>query len=112
MSTETFTWVPKVEPVGSVEFRLKTAKFGDGYQQTAADGINNKTQSWPLTFVGDEARIKAIVAFLDRHAGAKAFSWTAPLAGPALYRCKGYQPTPMGAGLYSLTATFEQAFHP
>jgi phage-related protein len=112
MTTETFTWVPKVEPVGNVEFRLKSAKFGDGYQQVAADGINNKSQSWPLTFVGDEARIKTIAQFLDRHAGATPFYWTAPLGEQALYRCKGYQPTPMGAGLYTLAATFEQAFHP
>ncbi|MCF5237414.1 phage tail protein, partial [Pseudomonas sp. PA-5-4G] len=95
-----------------VEYRLKTARFGDGYQQSAQDGINNKSQSWPLTFVGDEAQIKPIIAFLDRHAGASPFFWTAPLAAPALYRCKGYQPTPRGAGIYSLTATFEQAFHP
>ncbi|MBV4486952.1 phage tail protein [Pseudomonas sp. SWRI153] len=112
MTIETFSWVPKIEPVGNVEFRLKSAKFGDGYQQVAADGINNKSQSWPLAFVGDEARIKAIVQFLDRHAGATPFYWTAPLGEPALYRCKGYQPTPMGAGLFTLAATFEQAFHP
>lgn len=112
MTTEVFTWIPKIEPVGNVEFRLKSAKFGDGYQQVAQDGINNRAQFWPLTFVGDEARIKAIVQFLDRHAGATSFYWTAPLGEPALYRCKGYQPSPLGAGLYSLAATFEQAFHP
>ena len=45
MTTETFTWVPKVEPVGNVEFRLKSARFGDGYQQVAEDGIHNKSPS-------------------------------------------------------------------
>ena len=112
MSAKTFTWIPQVEPVGTVEFRLKTAQFGDGYQQVLKDGLNHKTQSWPLTFVGDQVQIKAIIDFLDEHAGATAFYWAAPLSEPALYRCKRYQPTPMGAGLYTLAATFEQAFHP
>lgn len=112
MSMETFTWAPKVEPVGTVEFRLRTAQFGDGYQQQVADGLNNKSQSWPLTFVGDEALVRAIAGFLDRHGGARSFQWTPPLGEPGLYRCKGYQPTPRGAGLYSLTATFEQGFAP
>ena len=112
MATETFTWCPKVEPVGTVEFRVKSAKFGEGYEQVAQDGIHNKSQSWPLTFVGDAARIKEIANFLDRHAGATPFYWTAPLGEQALYRCKTYQPSPLGAGIYSLAATFEQAFHP
>ncbi|WP_421547947.1 phage tail protein [Pseudomonas sp. QD4] len=112
MTIETFTWVPKVEPVGSVEFRLKSAQFGDGYRQVAQDGINNKTQSWPLTFVGDDKKIKPIIDFIDSHQGAMPFYWTPPLGEQGLYRCQTYQPSPLGAGVYSLSATFEQAFHP
>lgn len=112
MSTETFTWVPKIEPVGNIEFRLKSARFGDGYQQVAEDGINNKSQTWPLSFVAEQTLIKSIVDFLDRHAGAKPFYWTPPLGVRGLYRCKGYQPTPMGAGIYTLAAILEQAYHP
>ncbi len=73
MATETFTWVPNKEPAGTVSFRIKSAKFGDGYEQTAEDGINNKTQSWPLTFTGSKSRIKQIAEFLDRHKGAIPF---------------------------------------
>ncbi|MQA53736.1 phage tail protein [Pseudomonas piscis] len=112
MAIETFAWAPKVEPVGTVEFRLKSARFGDGYQQVVQDGINNKTQSWPLTFVGDESRIKPIIAFIDAHRGATPFYWTPPLGEQGLYRCKTYQPSPLGAGMYTLSATFEQAFNP
>ena len=112
MAIEIFTWCPRIEPTGEVTFRVKTAKFGDGYEQAAQDGINNKSQSWPLTFTGKEAFIKEIVAFLDKHGGATAFYWTAPLSDQALYRCKTYSASPLGAGAYNLTATFEQAFHP
>ena len=112
MATETFTWVPNKEPAGTVSFRTKSAKFGDGYEQTAEDGINNKTQSWPLTFTGSKARVKQIAKFLDRHKGAIPFFWTEPLGETALFKCSEYQPRHAGGDVYMLTATFEQAFHP
>lgn len=112
MATETFTWRPDEEPTGTVTFRTKSAKFGDGYEQVAQDGINNRSQSWPLTFTGQKSRIMEIAAFLDRHAGATPFFWTAPLSAQALYRCKTYQPKSLGGGVYTLSATFEQAFYP
>lgn len=113
MAVETFTWCPKIEPQGTITHRTKSAKFGDGYQQVAQDGINNKSQSWPLTFVGGAALITSIRDFLDRQAGAIPFNWSAPLSESALYRCPaGYTLVPNGGGIYTLTATFEQAFHP
>jgi phage-related protein len=112
MATETFTWTPDKEPTGTVTFRTKSSKFGDGYEQRTQDGINNKSESWPLTFTGQRARIIEIRDFLDRQAGATPFYWTAPLAEQALYRCSSYQPRSLGGGVYTLSATFEQAFHP
>lgn len=109
---ETFTWVPDKEPSGTVSFRVKTAKFGDGYEQTAEDGINNKTQSWPLTFTGPKSRIAEIMVFLNAHKGATAFSWTEPFGEVLLMRCNEYQTRHAGGNVYKLTATFEQAFHP
>ena len=84
MAIETFTWCPKVEPVGTVSFRNKSAKFGDGYEQRARDGINNKSESWPLTFVGGADKIMPIKKFLDAHAGADPFYWTPPLGEQGL----------------------------
>ncbi|BBP76527.1 hypothetical protein PHLH7_26310 [Pseudomonas sp. Ost2] len=112
MATETFTWTPNNDPAATISFRTKSAKFGDGYEQRAQDGINSRSQSWPLTFSGKKDRIKEIMAFLDRQAGATPFYWTDPLGGQALYRCSEYQPKAVGGDVYTLTATFEQAFHP
>jgi len=109
---ETFTWVPDKEPSGTVSFRVKSAKFGDGYEQVAEGGINNKTQSWPLTFTGPKSRIAEIKAFLDAHKGATAFSWAEPFGELLLVRCGEYQPRHAGGNVYRLAATFEQAFHP
>lgn len=112
MTTQTFSWVPLAEPVGAATYRVLKAQFGDGYAQTAADGINNKTQTWPLQFRGVGAKISAIRDFLDARQGFQSFYWTPPLGVQALYKCTGHTVKPLGAGKYELTATFEQAFQP
>ncbi len=113
MAIETFTWKaagPSAQ--GDVSLRARAAQFGDGYKQVVADGINNKQQTWPMKFVGDAARIRSIMDFIDRHAGYKSFYWTPPLGVQGLYRIAQYTPAVEAAGVYSCTASFEQAFHP
>lgn len=97
---------------GEISQRVRTKQFGDGYSQSVSDGINNKAQSWPVSHSGSASRIKEIMAFLDRHKGAKAFLWTPPLGELGLYKCNGYKPSHRGGNAYTLTATFEQTFHP
>lgn len=59
--------------------RIRTAKFGDGYEQRIIDGINNLEESYSLSF---KTRLKAdiddIVAFLDTKAGVTKFTLTLP----------------------------------
>lgn len=112
MTTQTFTWVPVVEPTGTATYRVLKAQFGDGYAQTAADGINNKSQTWPLQFRGVLANIAPIRDFLDARSGYQAFLWTPPMGAQGYYKCTGHTLKPMGAGKYELAATFEQAFQP
>ncbi len=112
MTTQTFTWSPVVEPTGTATYRVLKAQFGDGYAQTAADGINNKSQTWPLQFRGTAAKIAPIRDFLDACSGYQAFFWTPPLGSQGYYKCASYTLKPMGAGKYELAATFEQAFQP
>lgn len=47
------------------------------------------------------------MAFLDRHAGAKAFLWTTPLGELGLFTRKNPAPTPMGGGVFKLTVTIK-----
>ena len=109
---ETFTWSAQVGAQGETSYRVRRAQFGDGYEQVAGDGINNETQSWPLTFKGKTSAIQPIRDFLRRHEGRKTFLWTPPMGELGLYRCESFRLIPHGAGVYSLTATFEQAYHP
>lgn len=112
MAHETFNWSPRVNPQGETKFRVLTAQFGDGYSQAAADGINNRTESWPLQFVGDASAITPIRAFLDRHAGHRAFFWSPPMGEQGFYRAAQYSLTAMGGGMYTLSVTLDQVFKP
>lgn len=110
--TTTFTWTPDSKPTGVATFATLSAKFGDGYEQVALNGINNKSQSWPLTFTGLIDRLTPIRDFLDARGGAQSFLWTPPLGAQGFYRCGEYTLQPMGGRLFQITATFKQAFQP
>ncbi|TWC27718.1 MULTISPECIES: phage tail protein [unclassified Pseudomonas] len=112
MAIERFTWQTEKGATGDIKQRVRTKGFGDGYSQSVSDGINNEQQSWPVTHTGSSDRIKEIITFLRRHKGAKAFLWTPPLGELGLYKCNGFQPSHKGGSVYTLTATFEQTFHP
>lgn len=112
MATERFVWPIDKGAEGEITHRVRTKQFGDGYAQSVGDGINNKSQSWPVTFTGQKGRIREIIAFIDRHKGAKAFLWTPPLGDLGLYKCNGYKLAHRGGQMYAITTTFEQAFHP
>lgn len=112
MAVETFIWCPKVEPTSTPEYRVRASKFGNGYEQVVGDGINNKVDSWPLTFVVVETVALDIKAFLDRHGGFKSFLWTPPLGQLSFYRATAPTITPNGAGIFTLNTTFTQSFLP
>lgn len=105
-----FTWCPYIEPTGTGTFRVRSAQFGNGYRQVAGDGINNEVQSWPLTFRGRESYVLEILGFLRARKGFIPFAWTPPLGVASLFTCASWSVTPHGAGMYTLTATFEQYF--
>jgi phage-related protein len=112
MAIERFTWATEKGAEGDIAQRVRSKKFGGGYEQSVEDGLNNRSQSWPVTFTGLKPRIKEIMGFIDRHKGAKGFLWEPPLGELSLYKCNGYKPVHRGGQVYAITATFEQTFHP
>lgn len=59
--------------------RVLTAKFGDGYEQRLADGINNIEQTFTLAFNNrTDDDIDDIVAFFDDKKGVTSFDYTYP----------------------------------
>jgi phage-related protein len=112
MAIERFTWLTGRGETPDINYRVRSSKFGNGYAQNVGDGPNNKEDSYPITCVGHKEKVQQIMAFLDRHAGAKAFLWTTPLGELGLFTCKNPAPIPMGGEVFKLTATFERAFKP
>lgn len=112
MAIERFTWPTQNGDAPDISYRVRTAQFGDGYKQESGDGPNNKEDSYPISYTGPKAKVLEIMAFFDRHAGAKAFLWTTPLGELGLFTCKKPVPTPMGGSVFKLTATFGRAFQP
>lgn len=112
MAIETFAWSTQNGDSPTFDYRTRESRFGGGYKQIVGDGPNNKEDSYPITHPGNKARMLEIMAFFDRHAGAKAFLWTTPLGELGLFTCKNPASTPIGGGVFKLTATFERAFHP
>ena len=58
---------------------VRTAQFGDGYQQRAVVGINNITEEYTLSFANrNKAAADDIVAFFAAKNGVSAFNFTIP----------------------------------
>lgn len=112
MAIERFTWPTERGETADIQYRTREARFGGGYRQVVGDGPNNKEDRYSITVTGSKAELEQIMAFFDRHAGARAFLWKPPLGRVGLFTCTDPRPTPVGGGLFKLSATFGRAFHP
>ena len=91
---------------------LWSAKFGDGYEQNAPQGINNDPEKWQLQFkLQDRADGDGLIDFLKAAGGNLPFSWRS-IRGPNPIRvlCKGWSDVTKPSGPVTLNATFEQVF--
>ncbi|MFK3723321.1 phage tail protein [Pseudomonas monteilii] len=112
MAIERFLWPTQRGGATTVEYRTRQARFGGGYRQVVGDGPNNREDSHAITVTADRQTMQAILAFFDRHAGAKAFLWTTPLGELGLYTCADPATTPVGGGRFTVAGTFQRAYHP
>ncbi len=92
--------------------RLRTAKLGDGYAQSAPDGLNFMEASYPYKASAlTRAEKDLLVAFLRERQGAEPFLWTAPgESEPWKWTCKTWSATPDSAGAWTVSASFERSF--
>ncbi|VUD48411.1 hypothetical protein TDB9533_01228 [Thalassocella blandensis] len=104
-------YLPKYGARPDVQFRTLTSSFGDGYSQRGKDGINNRLNSWPLTFELRTEDMLNLQTFLDDHQGVEAFLWAPPDESEGKWVCKGYTgPADLAPGWLSLTTMFERVF--
>lgn len=106
-----FTWCPTKASTGQTDGLVRRTQFGDGYNQSAADGINPNSSTWNVEFVGTKLRTQEIIDFLRSHVG-KSFIWDEPFVGDGYFYCDTFSPAPNGQRLWTVTATFEQTYQP
>lgn len=98
----------------SSEPKVRTVKFGDGYEQRLIYGLNQNPKEWSLTFdvTDDEADI--IEAFLDARAtDAASFTWTPPGGASALkWVCPSWNRELYEFERSKINVTFRQVFEP
>ena len=114
MTTITFT--PPIPPSPGTkskpEVKVLEASFGDGYTQTAGDGINNireiLTLNWEHLLPTQADQLENF--FVER-AGYKYFYYQASHRySPRLYLCKEWDRGTIQGGFATFTATLRQSF--
>lgn len=108
----TFTWTPEFGAQKSRKPRVKSIRFGDGYEQRVADGLNTNPEFWSLQFANrTKAEADAIEAFLVEQNAVLSFDWTPPDASTSLkFICRDWTRTIQKANLYTIVAVFEQVY--
>lgn len=107
----TFIWFVRKGAALDVTPKVRTAVFGDGYQQRVGDGINRQARVWQIESVdyADED-IDAIEAFLVARDGAESFDWTPPTGAAGKFICKSWRRTANDGRWQTISATFEEVF--
>jgi phage-related protein len=74
-----FFWKPTYASQLQMKPAVNVIKFGNGYEQRMADGINNNLQKFNLNFEGrDKNETRAIAHFLHKRKAADSFFFDAP----------------------------------
>ena len=93
---------------------LRTAKFGDGYEQRVTFGINQNPKEWSLVWNNiTETDSDTIENFLNARAGVEAFEWTPPDETTEYkWVCQEWQKKIDIPNRATINATFRQVFEP
>lgn len=105
---KTFKWKVKPDMKKEFEPRVKSVKFGDGYEQRRPDGINNNLKKYNVTLIYINNESLQIESFLEKHAGVNAFLWKPPHQSELIkVLCRKWSSS---AGMIrtEITAEFEQ----
>lgn len=107
------TFIPSKDSSKSVEHRVLSLQFGNGYQQDVVDGINNKYEMWNVSFqLLTLADKNSIVAILNAAGAWDVINWTAPGGTALKYKMdkSGYTETNLGADRFNLTFKLKQVY--
>lgn len=109
MTRPVFTWLPEFESSLDQEPKVNVTKFGDGYEQRSAQGINNNPQKWNLQFTASNQSAQEALAFVQARNAVEAFTWINPMEQTGVYVCRSWK-MQRKQGVNVLQLTFEQVF--
>ena len=109
-----FTVVPDFGASRKNKPNVRAIKFGDGYEQRQAVGVNVNQQEWNLRFAArTQVEKTEILDFFEARAGVESFDWTPPGdANAKKFVCSEWDDTIDNHDLYTVTATFRQVYEP
>jgi len=93
--------------------RILSAQFGDGYRQTAPDGINNRIDTWSINYENlSTADRDTLWVFLDLVGAFDTFTWQAfGDAATKTWRITGdISESYNSGGIYSVSFRAEQVY--
>jgi phage-related protein len=105
-----FTWLASYDATKTVTPNAKVIKFGDGYEQRQASGINRKPRQFSLTFTRKIAEIDAIEGFLSARGAVEAFKYNHPGQSAGVFVCREWKRTDISFGVHGLAANFDEVF--
>ena len=106
-----FIWVPSYSSAVTTKPTVETAKYGDGYAQRVAVGINNRARKWEVTFANRPSdTADAIDAFLSAANGVASFDWTPPHGSAGKWICAEWKDQKTGPSTRTISGTFEEIF--
>lgn len=110
MTTFVPAYAPSYGATYATKYRVLQNEFGDGYDQTVQDGLNNVQQIWevPWNNISDTNALD-IITQLNSLAG-KVFDWLTPNGETKKFRCTAVNSTFVGYQTRNITATFTESF--
>lgn len=112
-----FIWKPTYATQLQMKPAVNLIKFGNGYEQRIADGINNNLQKFNLNFEGrDKNETRAIAHFLHKRKGVDSFFFDAPFpynfddsqSYPKRFLCDEWDVNYNFYNNYNITAKFSE----
>mgnify|MGYP003657162145 CR=1 FL=1 len=106
-----FIWTPAYNMSVTHQPRVKSIKFGDGYEQRIQDGINNDLLKVSLVFDGrDMKESTSILHFLESRLGKDFFFFTppSPYNTRRKFTCQEFSSSLVSQGVMNISASFNQ----
>jgi phage-related protein len=107
----TFSYTASIGAQVSYQPKVRSVKFGDGYEQRLGFGLNLNPEMWRLSFNGKTTSdADDIDDFLKARGGVESFDWTSPTGTSGKFVCRSWSRTIDEPNIESITVEFEQVF--